>query len=204
MQAYSPSSSGNSFVFLANFAILLPSQCLSPDVLTSIIYTIFSNLQVKKYYSLLHFFMILIQKGCIILLESIPMKGVAIVPTTAERIATTVEVMIALQKNGMALRTRVKIGRTWICGFIVCPKCGALEATVNEVGSKVLCQCGLNTTLGSVLHQLGVDVELAPEVRPLTSFSSSGREEPRSDSGRWGDRSGRSRRKPNRPLTLLG
>lgn len=118
----------------------------------------------------------------------------------ADLIAETTRTMIELQGRGVVERIRLKVGNTWIAGFVRCPECGQMEATVNQTGCRVRCRCGFGrhrcVDLRKTLELLGVCVIQRPplpvtkpvnkdEAEKLFRTGRGGNDRPQS--GGWGD-----------------
>lgn len=124
------------------------------------------------------------------------------VDQNADLITETTAIMIELQSRGVTERIRLKVGKIWIAGFVKCPGCGHMEATVNQTGTRVRCMCGFgwggDVGLRKTLEFLGVYLATRPplpvvdepvverkEAEELFRIGRGGNNRPQS--GGWGD-----------------
>jgi hypothetical protein len=125
------------------------------------------------------------------------------VDQNADLITETTAIMIELQSRGVTERIRFRLGKTWIAGFVKCPDCGQMEATVNQTGTRVRCMCGFgrggDVGLRKTLEFLGVYLATRPplpvvggglaversEAEELFRIGRGGNNRPQS--GGWGD-----------------
>lgn len=118
----------------------------------------------------------------------------------ADLIAETTRTMIELQGRGVVERIRLKVGKSRIAGFVKCPECGTMEATVNQPGTRVRCICGFgqdgDVSLRETLELLGVSIASRPplpvtepvkrdKAEELFRIGRGGNDRPQS--GGWGD-----------------